>query len=999
MALVACSLNWANAQQSPYNHPELKWQTIETEHFAVHYHQGAERTAREVAGIAEEVYQPITDMYDYRPDGRVHFIIRDHDDYSNGASYYYDQKIEIWATPLDFELRGQHHWLYDVVTHEFTHMVQLGASRKGPRWLPGIYLQVIDYEPEKRPDVLYGYPNRIASWPIAGTIIPMWFAEGTAQFQALGARHDWWDSHRDMMLRVRALDGNLLTPSEMEVFGKSSLGSEYVYNQGYSLVRYIARVWGDEAVAGLTSRMRRATVWNFSQACRKELNLSEKELYAGWKSDLTGYYRERTAVIRENPQAGRVIRDEGFGNLYPSFSPDGGKMVFISNKGRDFLSLGRPVIYDLASDSITESDCPAAERIVWSPDGRYLLFNQQQDADRRGSHYNDLYLWELKRERALRLTTGARLNYPAFSADGRQIIAVQNADGSHNLALLTLPDSLGGKDLTDEITWRRLTDFSNGRQIYSPSFSPDGGWIVCATSLYGERDLYRYELADSSFTPYLSTEHDERDPAFSPDGQWLYWSDDRTGIFNIYRRHLTTGEEEAVTNVVGGAFMPTVNLDGKLAYGAFTGKGYGVSLFDDLPAVEPGLMAYQAAGEQERLHLEPPPKSAQAALPYRTPFQQLTVLPRLAWDYGRFKPGIYAYTSDVLDKLSLFGGAAANPDGDRDLFAIAEYRMLYPTLFAEAYNFVRRNRQQFDDPFVIVGERWVDSTAVPIYGRYTVKYRFNLAEYDLGARVPWDGGSSVSLILRAPAYKAALWFGDGGTFDYTYFKGTAYILRFDSDQRTPSAISDIHPAGGWQGWLEIAYEKNRLLDSFRVDLDKGLLKEVYQPNNYTRLEADVDYYWKLVGGLVLNPRFIGGFLSDDAVDPFFHLYAGGLPGLRGYSYFSLGGTRKAVGRLSLRFPILEDIDRAWGPFYLDRIHGALFGEAGDAWSGEFDATTVKKDAGFELRARLFSWYGFPTDVQFAGAYGFDRFSAQDTTVETLYNRGWRWYFTLLFDFL
>jgi len=170
------------AQISPYNHPELKWLTIESKHAIVHFHEGGERTAREVAGIADLVYEPITSLYDYEPDGKINWIIRDHDDYSNGAAYYYDEKIEIWATPLDFELRGQHHWLYNVVTHEFTHMIQLGASRKGPRWMPQVYFQGFGYEPERRPDVLYGYPNAIASWPVIGTVIPMWFAEGTAQW-------------------------------------------------------------------------------------------------------------------------------------------------------------------------------------------------------------------------------------------------------------------------------------------------------------------------------------------------------------------------------------------------------------------------------------------------------------------------------------------------------------------------------------------------------------------------------------------------------------------------------------------------------------------------------------------------------------------------------------------------------------------------------------------------------------------------------------------------
>ena len=40
-------------------------------------------------------------------------------------AYYYDNKIVIWASPLDFELRGSHRWLQNVITHEFAHIISL----------------------------------------------------------------------------------------------------------------------------------------------------------------------------------------------------------------------------------------------------------------------------------------------------------------------------------------------------------------------------------------------------------------------------------------------------------------------------------------------------------------------------------------------------------------------------------------------------------------------------------------------------------------------------------------------------------------------------------------------------------------------------------------------------------------------------------------------------------------------------------------------------------
>ena len=97
-------ISLARGQLQRYNHPELEWRTIETEHFYIHFHQGTERTASIVAKIVEEIYHPVTELYNYTPDGRIHFVIRDHDDESNGAAFYYDNKVEIWAPPMNFLL-------------------------------------------------------------------------------------------------------------------------------------------------------------------------------------------------------------------------------------------------------------------------------------------------------------------------------------------------------------------------------------------------------------------------------------------------------------------------------------------------------------------------------------------------------------------------------------------------------------------------------------------------------------------------------------------------------------------------------------------------------------------------------------------------------------------------------------------------------------------------------------------------------------------------------
>ena len=44
-----------NAQFYEYTHPELEWQSFDTEHFTFHFHQGTRRTAFTAAKIIEDL--------------------------------------------------------------------------------------------------------------------------------------------------------------------------------------------------------------------------------------------------------------------------------------------------------------------------------------------------------------------------------------------------------------------------------------------------------------------------------------------------------------------------------------------------------------------------------------------------------------------------------------------------------------------------------------------------------------------------------------------------------------------------------------------------------------------------------------------------------------------------------------------------------------------------------------------------------------------------------
>ena len=58
------------------------------------------------------------------------------------------------------------------------------------------------------------------------------------------------------------------------------------------------------------------------------------------------------------------------------------------------------------------------------------------------------------------------------------------------------------------------------------------------------------------------------------------FSSDQSGIFNIYRYRLENDEVEQLTNVIGGAFVPTVAADERVVYSGYHSNDYSLYSFE-----------------------------------------------------------------------------------------------------------------------------------------------------------------------------------------------------------------------------------------------------------------------------------------------------------------------------------------------------------------------------------------------------------------------------------
>jgi Tol biopolymer transport system component len=1031
---VTASFTVSFAQFTEF-HPELDWYTIKGEHVEVHYHDGAERTAKVIAKIADEVWDPICSLYEYEPEV-VHYVVKDIDDYSNGATYFFDNKIEIWTSALDFDLRGTHNWLRNVISHEFTHMVQIQASLKTSRNLPAVFLQVLNYEDERRPDILYGFPNFLVSYPLAAINVPAWFAEGTAQYMRSEFDYERWDTHRDMILRSYALDNNMLSWNEMGVFGKTSLGNESVYNSGFALTRYIAQRYGEDKLREISKALGKLGNFTIDAAFKDVLGKDGNEIYSEWKNFIVENYTERTADIRSNLVIGDTLAKEGFGNFYPVFSPDGSKFIYVSNKTSDYFSPSGIYLYDFSTKKEKLLVPEVRSTIDWIPGENKIIYAKLSDDNPNWYNVHDLYVYDIDEDEETRLTHDLRANQPDVSNDGKKIVFLFQKDGTTNLGLVNIdPASLsagqaGGPGVSG---FKQLTFFENGEQVYNPKFSNNDSFIIFDYSHHHTRDIMRIDPDGSNYITVLATKADERNPVIDKDGNMIFASDE-TGIFNIYSYNLGTKQKKQLTNVLGGAFMPSISKDGMILYSGYTSDGYKIFSIkaetqqnviagkDYVWINNPPLEIHNSNNDVAALNIsrlrdfndsETPEYTKET---YGGAFSKLTFFPFIRYDnyntsngfLEKLKPGLFVSSSDMLNRYSIFAGGSLNTRLERDLFLVFDYKNKLPLLFnlgirpelsLELYNISRKANTD-----VLFG---VDSTGGEVKADYVIpaEVTYNLFEVDFVAKHRiFSRAQSIEFRFIFSRYSASL-----GSFilpdntlypttDDTYLIGRNFQLKYNLDAKLPYRDDEINPVGAE---LEITYnyELNKFNSEGEYVIEDGLLKPQYNNYNFHRLELNSKVHFPLWARHTLTAQVRGGSILGPQVPDFFDFYLGGLIGMKAYPFYAISGNEVAWLNLTYRFPLFRNIDARAGHLYLDKIYFSFYGDLGNAWNGEVPKLkSFKKGAGAELRIQMISYYLFPTNIFFNASYGFDKFERTVNNETVTYGKEWRFYGGILFGF-
>ena len=185
-----------------------------------------------------------------------------------------------------------------------------------------------------------------------------------------------------------------------------------------------------------------------------------------------------------------------------------------------------------------------------SPDGKSLIYSLGIQDLPRAKHVSHIWMMDIDGSNPRQMTQGERSeNSPSFSPDGKWILFISDRDGSSNLYVMPVA---GGEA-------RHLTNISTGAA--DPLWSPDGKWIAFSTDVYpecGGDDNCNKRIGETWDKGPLKAHMADR----LLYRHWTTWKDGtRTHIFLA---NAATGETRDLTP--GDYDSPTFQLGGPLQY-------------------------------------------------------------------------------------------------------------------------------------------------------------------------------------------------------------------------------------------------------------------------------------------------------------------------------------------------------------------------------------------------------------------------------------------------
>lgn len=921
--------------------PALRFYTIETEHFRITYHTGLEEVAQHVANTAESIHGHMTLAMGWVPKtDKTEFALLDTTESANGsASALPYNAIRLLVTaPEDFSPLGDvDDWYLELVTHEYTHVLQTDHIRGIPAIVNAVLGKTMA-------------PNQVQ---------PRWILEGygvyfeSARTSGGRLRNSMWD----MFMRTDVLQNNLASIDQMSNVVRRWPQGNLFYLYGSYFIDWIAETYGEKALRQVSYDYGGQLVpWGIQRSIRRATGKTYDELYPIWIDSMKRRYSAQAAEVRRHGiREGIRLTHHGQIARYPRWIPDnawsehkGGLLYHRDDQhyrtGLFALDLvrdrsGRVIgANEKGAELVARTNVESASSFL--PDGG-LVFGAAE-------FYRNVFLFgDLERMdpgdkshygapdgKRIQLTAPAlRCADPTTSPDGRRIVFTQNGKGTRSI-------HIGDLEPTSVSNIRPLVPTAMFEQSFTPRWSPDGTHVAYSVwKRGGYRDIRYVDVRDGTSREITNDRAVDGAPSFSADGKWLFFHSDRTGIMNVYAYELATGRLKQVTNVLTGAYSPEPSPDGKtLAY-----VGYGKDGFD-IYAMALDESRWPDAPEYVDTHPIPPPVSEKRwePKPY-SPWR--TLIPRR---YGlQITPGSFGQSVIV-------SAAGSDIAGMHAVSATSVIEIEKPELQGSlGYSYLALP---------------VDFTA-SVFRSIAPRAGYGIGQYKPTV-IQENAGIATTLAYSQP--KAF----DARTYVFTHTLSRVGINLPRPVEKLDPYETPAIPARGLASTVHFGYvfaNAERYLWSvgpergYALNLNLDLTDPILG-SDFSGFATNGDFStyflmpWLSHHALALHAGagtsggnfpgrgafFVGGFVDLPVVDTVRNLLIQGGITLRGYPPVAVSGRSYVLGNAEYRFPILN-IDRGDStlPVFLNRITGAAFIDYGSAFDTFRDAR-FKTGIGAEL---------------------------------------------------
>ncbi len=527
--VLAFSLPGSTAAQyfgkNKVQYTKFDFQVIKSEHFDIYFYERERTAAMDAARMAERAYARLSRILNHEFKQRKPIIL-----YASSADFEQTNTLDVGEGTggvTDFfkhrailPFTGSYAEFEHVLQHEMVHQFQYDVWSRGRA---GAGLSTI-----------------LAVNP------PLWFVEGMAEYLSLGAI----TPQTAMWLRDAALEGDLPNLRELE--------RVFPYRYGHSIMAYIGKRWGDEAIGAL---LQGTMTGGIAGSFRRVLGLTVDQLIEQWRDDVQKQYLpELKDRVKARVVAAPVIteeRSEGTLHVAPALSPDGTQIAYLSEKDFFFVDL---YLADATTGKVmrrlVKSTFDPNFRTLrflkasssWSPDGKFLAIAAGRKAQ------DDIVILDAARGKEVgRIKVDLNgITHPSWSPDGSQLVFTGYDGGISDLFVINR-DGSGLRRLTND----KYADLQ-------PVWSPDGKNIAFVTDRGPDTDftslsfgnlriaLLHLDTGTEEVLPHM--EHGKNiSPQWAPDGQSLAFVSDRNGVSNIFLYDLDAREVYRLTNFYTGA--------------------------------------------------------------------------------------------------------------------------------------------------------------------------------------------------------------------------------------------------------------------------------------------------------------------------------------------------------------------------------------------------------------------------------------------------------------